>query len=136
MSDKRLTDGTIRARQREHDKPFFISCGLFHPHYPWYVPQKYLDTYPLDEVKLPPIRTDDLNDVPNYGQRLVNLGWDEKVKDKGLIKEAIRGYLAKVTFSDTHMGRVLKALDDSPHRDNTIVVLISDNPKTTGCESD
>jgi arylsulfatase A-like enzyme len=127
MSDKRLADAAIKALQGKHDKPFFISCGLFHPHYPWYVPQKYLDMYPLDEIKLPPIKADDLDDIPDYGRRLVNLGWDEKVKDKGLVKEAIRGYLASVTFSDAHMGRVLKALDNSPHRDNTIVILISDH---------
>lgn len=127
MSDKRLADATIKALQREHDKPFFISCGLFHPHYPWYVPQKYLDMYPLDEIKLPPIKADDLSDIPDYGHRFVNTGWDEKVKDKGLVKAAIRGYLASVSFSDAHMGRVLSALDNSRHRDNTIVILISDH---------
>lgn len=127
MSDKRLADAAIKALQRNHDKPFFIACGLFHPHYSWYVPQKYLDMYPLDEIELPPIKADDLNDIPDYGQRLVNVGWDKQVKDKGLVKEAIRGYLASVTFSDAHMGRVLKALDGSPHRENTIVILISDH---------
>jgi arylsulfatase A-like enzyme len=125
--DKRLAAAAIKALQRKHDQPFFIACGLFHPHYPWYVPQKYLDMYPLDEIKLPPIKDDDLNDVPDYGQQLVNLGWDEQVRDNGLVKEAIRGYLASVTFSDAHMGRVLMALDESPHRDNTIVILISDH---------
>ena len=127
MSDKRLADAAIEALQRKHDKPFFISCGLFHPHYPWYVPQKYLDMYPLDEIELPPSKIDDLDDVPSFGQRLINLGWDAKVRGEGLVKEAIRGYLASVTFSDAHMGRVLKAVDDSPHRDNTIVILISDH---------
>ena len=127
MSDTRLADATIKAIERKHDKPFFIACGLFHPHYPWYVPQKYLDMYPIREIKLPPIKADDLNDVPDYGQQLVNLGWDEKVKQTDQVKAAIRGYLASVSFSDFHMGRVLKALDESSHRDNTIVVLISDH---------
>lgn len=127
MSDKRLADAAVEAIRRKHDRPFFISCGLFHPHYPWYVPQNYLDMYPLDEIELPPVRTDDLSDIPSYGRQLVNLGWDEKIHENGLIREAIRGYLASVTFSDAHMGRVLKALNDSPHRDNTIVVLISDH---------
>ncbi|MFK7822496.1 MAG: sulfatase [Planctomycetaceae bacterium] len=127
MSDTLLANATIDAIQQEHDKPFFIACGLFHPHYPWYVPQKYLDMYPLNEIKLPPIKVDDLNDVPDYGQKLVNLGWNEKVTQNGLAKEAIRGYLASVTFSDTHIGRVLKAIDESPHCNNTIVVLISDH---------
>lgn len=127
MSDKRLADAAIKSLQRKHDKPFFIACGLFHPHYPWYVPQKYLDMYPLDEIKSPPIKADDLNDIPEYGRQLVSVDWDKQVNDRGLVKEAIRGYLASVTFSDAQMGRVLKALDESPHRENTIVVLISDH---------
>ena len=104
-----------------------LNCGLFHPHYPWYVPQKYLDMYPLDAIELPPVRKGDLNDVPSIAQSLVNLGWDQKVREGGQVREAIRGHLASVSFSDAHMGRVLKALEDSPHRDNTIVVLISDH---------
>ncbi|MEM6688085.1 MAG: sulfatase [Planctomycetota bacterium] len=127
MSDKRLADAAIEALQHSHDEPFFISCGLFHPHYPWYVPQKYLDMYPLDEIELPPVESGDLSDVPGYAKKLVNLGWDQKIEKNGLIKEAIRGYLASVSFSDYHMGRILTALDQSPHRDNTIVVLISDH---------
>ncbi len=127
MSDKRLAAAAIEAIERKHDKPFFISCGLFHPHYPWYVPQKYLDMYPLDEIEIPPIKEGDLEDVPPIGQSLVNLAWDQKVRESRQAREAIRGYLASVSFSDAHMGRVLKALDDSPHRHNTIVLLISDH---------
>ncbi|MEW4486498.1 sulfatase [Thalassoglobus sp. JC818] len=127
MSDKRLADAAIEALSRQHDKPFFIACGLFHPHYPWYVPQKYLDMYPLDAIELPPIQADDLNDIPDFGQQFVNLGWDKQIKETRQVKEAIRGYLASVSFSDAHMGRVLKALDESPHHENTIVVLISDH---------
>lgn len=127
MSDKRLADAAIEAVQREHNKPFFISCGLFHPHYPWYVPQKYLDMYPLNEIRLPPTNDNDLADIPDYGQQLINLGWDQKVKDNGLVKEAIQGYLASVSFSDAQIGRILQAVDESPHQNNTIVVLISDH---------
>ncbi len=127
MSDTKLANAAIKALQQKHNKPFFIACGLFHPHYPWYVPQKYLDMYPLDEIQLPSVKAGDLDDIPDYGQRLVNTGWDKQVREKGLVKEAIRGYLASVTFSDANMGRVLKALDESPHRDDTIVILISDH---------
>ena len=127
MSDTKLADATIATLRQRHDRPFFISCGLFHPHYPWYVPQKYLDLYPLNQIKLPPVKTDDLTDVPPYGQRLVNRSWDEKIQERGLTRQAIQGYLASVSYSDTQIGRVLDALDSSPYSENTIVVLISDH---------
>lgn len=36
-------------------------------------------------------------------------------------------YLACTTFVDAQVGRVIQALNDSPHRDNTVVVLFSDH---------
>ncbi|MEM7231745.1 MAG: sulfatase [Planctomycetota bacterium] len=127
MSDKRLADAAIEQIRRKHDKPFFIACGLFHPHYPWYVPQKYLDLYPLDEIELPPIQKKDLDDTSPAARGIVNVGWDDKIQEHGLAKKAIQGYLASVSFSDVHMGRILQALDESPHRDDTIVLLLSDH---------
>jgi arylsulfatase A-like enzyme len=47
--------------------------------------------------------------------------------EAGLVKEAIQAYLASVTFADACIGRVLDALERSPFKDNTIVVLWSDN---------
>lgn len=125
MSDKLLADAAIRELQKEHAKPFFIACGLFHPHYPWYVPQKYLDLYPLDEIALPPIKENDLSDASPVARKLCSDDWDRRIQDHGLVKESMRGYLASVSFSDAHMGRILDALEKSPHRDNTIVILLS-----------
>lgn len=42
--------GHGRELRKKHKKPFFIACGMFHSHMPWYVPQKYPDTYPLDSI--------------------------------------------------------------------------------------
>ncbi|MEO0475330.1 MAG: sulfatase [Planctomycetota bacterium] len=127
MSDTRLADAAVGQINRDHDKPFFIACGLFHPHYPWYVPQKYLDLYPLDEIVLPPIKQNDFSDVAPIAHTVYSTGWDAKVRENKLEKEAVRGYLASVSYADAQLGRVLNALDNSPHRDNTIVVMMSDH---------
>lgn len=64
MNDTGNVDAAIRQLQQEHDRPFFIACGLFNPHMPCYVPQKYFDMFPLDEVTTPTLLNDDLEDVP------------------------------------------------------------------------
>ena len=42
-------------------------------------------------------------------------------------KEWVQAYLACLAFVDDQVGKILKALDESPYRDNTIVVLTGDN---------
>lgn len=115
---------------REHDKPFFAAYGGFRPHTPWYAPKKFFDMYPLDEIVLPEAPEGDLNDVPPIGREVAYQGeyhTFEKIKELGLWKEYVQGYLACISFADACVGRVLDALEKSPHRDNTIVVLWSDH---------
>ncbi len=47
--------------------------------------------------------------------------------EKGQYKNAVRSYLACVRWTDEQVGRLLDALDNSPHAANTIVVLYSDH---------
>lgn len=126
MQDAKYADFTIAQLQKTHAQPFFIACGMFHPHFPWYVPRKYLDMFPLDEIATPPVKEDDLDDVPEPGKALVS-GLDQQIREHDQMKDAIQGYLASTAFADRQIGRVLEALDDSRYRDNTIVVLWSDH---------
>lgn len=133
MGDWKYATAAIEALNQPHDRPFFIACGIFHPHTPWNVPPRYLDMYPLDQIVIPEIAEDDLHDLPQTaidliaGARPVEGGTYYKALKKGILKHAIQGYLASTTFADDQIGRVLDALDQSPHRDNTIVVLFSDH---------
>lgn len=126
MGDTRSADFAIAELQKTHDRPFFIACGLFHPHMPWYVPQKYLDLYPVNDVVLPIRNPHDLDDLPEIARQLTG-SWSNKVSTPDEERSAVQGYLASTSYADAQMGRVLDALDMSPHKDNTIVVLLSDH---------
>jgi arylsulfatase A-like enzyme len=129
MNDTKYADAAIAQLAKKHDKPFFVACGLFHPHMPWYVPQKYFDLFPLDEVKLPPLRENDLDDVPPLGQAITSgkSKFVDQVIAGKVHKEGVRAYLATTAYADAQIGRVLDALDKSEYRDNTIVVFMSDH---------
>lgn len=129
MRDTMYADAAIKRLQKQHDKPFFIACGLFHPHMPWYVPQKYFDMFPMDEVTTPELKADDLDDVPPLG-RAVTAGKSRfvaSVLKQGLHKQGVQAYLATTAYADAQIGRVLQTLDKSPYRNNTLVVFMTDH---------
>ena len=110
-------------------KPFFMAIGFNQPHLQWYVPQKYFDMYPLDEVELPKTLVNDRDDIvddrgrPLYHQSTT---WARmEAYDKH--KEAVRAYMASVTFVDECVGVLLDGLAESPYAENTIVMLWSDH---------
>jgi arylsulfatase A-like enzyme len=113
---------------RRHDKPFFLGCGIYRPHEPWFVPKKYFDLFPLDRITRPPgVKEGDLEDVPPMGQQLARNRYLDHIRAHGQWERAIQAYLACIAYADAMLGRVLDALDRGPHRDNTVVVAWSDH---------
>lgn len=129
MNDTSYADAAIAQLQKQHDRPFFVACGVFHPHMPWYVPQKYFDLFPLEEVTTPVLLKNDLDDVPPLGLKITEgkSKFVQQVLGNGLHKQAVQAYLATTAYADAQLGRVLDALEKSPYRDNTIVVMMSDH---------
>ena len=128
MGDYQVADWIIGQLNREHDKPFFLACGIYRPHLPWYVPQKYFDLFNESEIQLPPTIKDDLNDVPAAGVKMAKPQGDHaKVSKHNQWQKAVHGYLASIAFADEQVGRVLNALEKSSHASNTIIVLWTDH---------
>jgi arylsulfatase A-like enzyme len=130
MADTIRINWAVEQLKRKHDKPFFLACGIYAPHFPNYCPQKYFDMYDVAKIKLPPIKDDDLEDLPprirKQKENRKRQHHDKLVK-MGAVEDAIHGYLACMSYADAMMGRVLDALESSPYADNTIVVLWSDH---------
>lgn len=119
---------TIKRLQQEYEKPFFMAFGLYRPHNPWTAPERFYDLYPMDKVKLPKVLENDMDDVPPVGQKFAQSRITlDQLKNVDQWKPVVRAYLASISFMDYSLGRVLDALDKSPHRDNTIVILWSDH---------
>jgi arylsulfatase A-like enzyme len=130
MGDYRVASWAIRQLKKRQDTPFFLACGIFRPHLPWHVPQKYFEQFPVHKLALPTILDNDLNDVPPFGRKLA-VG-RAKVKDLHNHRGALQGYLASIAFADAQVGRLLDALDESVFAENTIIVLWSDHGQHLG----
>ena len=113
---------------KKHDKPFFLACGIYRPHEPWFVPKKYFDAFPIEKIQLPPgYREDDLEDLPDQGKRRGPNRYFAHIRAHKQWKHAVQGYLASIYFADTMLGHVLDALEKGPNARDTIVVLWSDH---------
>ena len=132
MPDHKSADWAVKTLQQQHDKPFFLAVGFNRPHVPWYVPQKWFDHFPLDEIKLPKVQNDDLDDVPEIGRQIHELPKFPKLKflqanENEQFRKCVQAYLACNLFVDHQVGRVIDALDKSAYADNTVIVLFSDH---------
>ena len=129
MADTIRVNWAVEQLEKEHDKPFFLACGIYAPHFPNYCPQKYFDLYDRDKIELPPYKADDLDDLPERIKRAktARSKIHKELEEKEAVKDAIHGYLACMSYADAMMGRILDALEKSPYADNTIVVLWSDH---------
>ena len=53
MGDTQVVDWVIGQLQARHETPFFLACGIYRPHLPWYVPREYFEEFPVERVQLP-----------------------------------------------------------------------------------
>lgn len=123
-----VAEWITKQLKAEQEKPFFLACGIYRPHEPWFVPKKYFEPFPLDKVQLPPgYLKDDLDDLPPEGKRRGANRYFAHIREQGQWKQGVQSYLASIHFADAMLGKVLDALDASPYAKNTIVVLWSDH---------
>lgn len=115
-----------------HDKPFFLVVGIKKPHLPWYVPQEYFDRFPLESIKIPEYRLDDLDDIltPSGVRKFspsADFRWVTQNERTDLFKRAVQAYLASAAYADDCVGIVLDAFNKSAFKDNTIVMIFGDH---------
>lgn len=113
MGDWKVADWVIEQLEKEYEKPFFLACGFYRPHLPWYVPEEYFDKFPLEEISLPEVKKNDTDDIPEAGQALIRFQDHENVTGHDQWKNAVQGYLASINFVDECAGRVIRALEHS-----------------------
>ncbi|MEO0414857.1 MAG: sulfatase [Verrucomicrobiota bacterium] len=121
----------IKGMPEKLDKPFFMGVGFYRPHVPMYAPKKWFDMFPIEDIILPEVNADDRSDLSDYAIALTNKNHVSPEHDwvvkAGQWEHAVQSYLASIAFADYCLGLVLDAIEASPHRDNTILVLFSDH---------
>ena len=135
-----------KLANRSEGKPFFMGVGFIRPHTPLIVPQRFFDQFPLESITLPVIKPGDVADThalsvrgltngrepdsprtADMGSRLFNNLVASYKSREAALRRFIQAYLASVASVDEQIGRILDAVDRSPLKDNTIILLTSDH---------
>ncbi len=129
MGDYQSVEWVSDRLQQVHDKPFFLACGIYRPHAPWYVPQEYFDLFPIESIQLPDVLENDLDDLSD---RMIDVAhrsgnYHKHVVEADQWKAGVQGYLASIAFADAMFARLMDALERSDYADNTIVLVWSDH---------
>jgi iduronate 2-sulfatase len=124
-----------RFATEQSGKPFFLAVGFIRPHTPLHVPKRFFDMFPKDSLDLPVIQPDDADDchyADVFDSNMKGLKYFRLLKasypdlESGL-KAFAQAYLASIAAVDECIGQVVDAVDNSPFKDNTIIVVTSDH---------
>jgi arylsulfatase A-like enzyme len=134
--DGKIAGWGAEQLSRPHEKPFLLAIGFYKPHQPFFAPRKYFELYDTKSIALPPTIGGDLHDIPEPGRDLATRPWTsgthKTVMEHNAWHEAVRAYLATVSFVDAQVGRVVDALDRGNHADSTWIILWSDHGWSLG----
>ena len=115
------------------DQPFFLYVAFTAPHDPRNPPEEFREMYYQNRPPLPP------NFLPQHPFRNApqsTMGRDEGLapwpRTREIISDQLCEYYGLVTHLDLQVGRILAALKDSPHAENTYVIYTADHGLAMG----
>ncbi|CAB3736818.1 sulfatase-like hydrolase/transferase [Paraburkholderia rhynchosiae] len=133
--DEGVADHAVRwfGERAELEEPWVLFVGFVAPHFPLVVPQRYLDLYPTDSIKLPPLHPDrGYTRHPWVERQAQYMDHDQAIGCDEQRRLAIASYLGLVSFVDDNIGRVLDALREHGLEESTTVIYSSDHGENLG----
>ncbi len=132
FSSEQFADATIEfLRRSPRDPPFLAYVAFTAPHDPRNPPTEWIQRY---EQPRPPLPRNYLPQHPfDNGQLVLRdenlLPWPRPPE---LLREQLSEYYALISHLDAQVGRILRALRESPFATNTYVVFAADNGLALG----
>ena len=117
--------------QKDSSKPFFAYVAFQTPHDPKQAPEKFRKMYTGNEIPLPKSFVPE-HPFDNGMLRIRDEKLEKFPREPQKIKDHIAAYYAMVTHTDAQIGKILKALEESGKKDNTIIIFTSDNGLAIG----
>jgi choline-sulfatase len=112
-----FTDRAIERLAKPRNRPLALVVSYYEPHSPFNFPNEWKGRFKPDTFPVRPVSETDRLEQPEIFTPLT----PEQVQG---IQAA---YYTSLAYVDSEIGRLLKGLDDSGHRDDTLVVYLGDH---------
>ena len=133
FSSTMFADAAVDFLKKEQTAPFFLYVAFTAPHDTRNPPEKYREMYYKKNLPLP----DNFKPLHPFDNGMVSPNFrDESLapwpRPREMIRDQIAEYYGLITHLDEQVGRILKALEESPHAENTYVVFTADHGLALG----
>ncbi len=113
----------------EDTHPFAMVVSFIHPHDPYIARPEWWNLYDDNAIDLP---ATDVAEDPHTQRLRVGIKADVDRVTDAQIKTARHAYYANVSYFDSKVGEIVKALKEGDHYDNTIIIVTSDHGDMLG----
>jgi choline-sulfatase len=114
-------------------RPFLLFASFTHPHNPFVTTAEFWNLYDHHKIDLPDVPHIPIAERDPWSQRYAyTIREDEHDVSEAQLRNARHAYYAMVSYFDSLIGRLLKALDDGGLAANTYVFVIADHGEMLG----
>ena len=121
-----------RDRSSGDDTPFMLVASFIHPHDPYVAKPEWWNLYSDDDVDMPGFVPAPEDQDPFSRRIMDGIEASYVPLSEEEIRRARRAYLANVSYFDSKVGAMVKALSDIGELDNTIVIATADHGDMLG----
>jgi choline-sulfatase len=115
------------------DRPFCMTVSFTNPHDPYICPKEHWDRYDHDAIDMPKVDHIPYEECDPHSRRLRDAYlMAEGEMDPEDIRNARHAYYGQISYLDDKIGKILKALDDTGMRQNTVIILTADHGDMLG----
>lgn len=127
---KWASDCAIDYISQDHGKPWMLNINVYDPHPPFIPPAEYDAQFDPDEMPGPYFKESDIKNQKALEK--VDFQGEVRSPEDHQAKSAQAKYYAMIAQIDDQFARILKALDETGQRDNTVIIFTSDHGETLG----
>ncbi|MDF1657098.1 MAG: sulfatase-like hydrolase/transferase [Verrucomicrobiales bacterium] len=128
---KTIAEAAIGLLEQERSRPWMMHVNFTAPHDPLMMPPGLEGKHEVSDIPLPadylPVHPFDHGNFDGRDEAL--LAWP---RTEDAVRDLLRVYYSVVDDLDTQIGAILRALDQSGQRENTIIIFTSDHGMACG----